>query len=72
MEHSFEIGDLLTLKSGGHLMTAVSISHKDGILCAWSVKGDIKLKSFPSPALVKAKEPLTLAELVNESYKQSG
>jgi hypothetical protein len=52
-------------------MTVVSID-KDAVTCDWSVKGDIKSKSFPAAALEKAAEPekpRSLRELILESMK---
>jgi hypothetical protein len=49
---AFEIGDTVSLNSGGHLMTIISIDD-DLACCAWSVKGDVKSKSFPIKALKK-------------------
>jgi uncharacterized protein YodC (DUF2158 family) len=69
MKQSFNIGDTVTLSSGGHLMTVVSIDRKGVITCAWSVKEEVKSKSFPSAALTKADKPQTLAQLVASSYK---
>jgi uncharacterized protein YodC (DUF2158 family) len=68
VEQSFKVGDIVTLACGGHLMTVISIDPEKGITCAWSVKDDIKSKSFPGAALIKAKKPLTLEELLAESY----
>jgi uncharacterized protein YodC (DUF2158 family) len=64
----FKIGDTVTLKSAGHLMTIVSIERKC-VTCAWSVKGDIKSNSFPADALIKADKPVTLEQLVLASQK---
>jgi uncharacterized protein YodC (DUF2158 family) len=70
MKHSFKIGDIVTLSSGGHLMTVVSIDQED-VTCAWSVKDDVKSKSFPSDALTKAEKPATLEELLSESFSSA-
>lgn len=64
IKQSFEIGDTVTLTSGGHLMTVISIAPKDMITCAWSVRGDVKSKGFPRAALIKADKPQTLEELL--------
>ncbi|KJC51718.1 hypothetical protein UP09_02185 [Bradyrhizobium sp. LTSP885] len=61
---SFEIGDTVTLTSGGHLMTVISIDPEDVVTCAWSVREDIKSKGFPGAALIKADKPQTLEELL--------
>jgi uncharacterized protein YodC (DUF2158 family) len=62
MEQSFKIGDTVTLTSGGHLMTVISIDPEDVIMCAWSVREDVKSKGFPRAALIKADKPKTLEE----------
>ena len=49
----FKVGDTVKLNSDGHLMTVVSIA-EDSITCDWSVRGDVKSKSFPVAALKKA------------------
>lgn len=49
----FKVGDTVKLKSDGHLMTVVSVA-EDSITCDWSVRGDVKSKSFPVTALKKA------------------
>lgn len=64
MKQSFEIGDTVTLTSGGHLMTVISIDPEDVITCTWSVRGDVKSKGFPVAALIKADKPQTLEELL--------
>ena len=49
----FKVGDTVTLKSGGHLMTVASID-EGSVTCDWSLRGDIKSKSFPAAELQKA------------------
>jgi uncharacterized protein YodC (DUF2158 family) len=49
----FKVGDTVTLNSDCHLMTVISID-EDSITCAWSVRGDVKSRSFPVAALKKA------------------
>lgn len=49
----FKVGDTVKLNSDGHLMTVVSVA-EDSITCDWSVRGDVKSKSFPAAALKKA------------------
>jgi uncharacterized protein YodC (DUF2158 family) len=61
-------GDTVTLKSGGHLMTVASIDGEN-VSCAWSIKGDIKTKSFLASMLIEAEPPATLEQLVAASYK---
>jgi uncharacterized protein YodC (DUF2158 family) len=61
-KQSFKIGDTVTLTSGGHLMTVISVDSEDVITCAWSVKEDLKSKGFPRAALIKADKPKTLEE----------
>ena len=63
-KHPFEVGDTVTLASGGHLMTVISIDPEEAVTCAWSVREDIKSKGFPSAALIKANKPQTLEELL--------
>ena len=63
-KQSFEIGDTVTLTSGGHLMTVISIDPEDVITCAWSLRGDVKSKSFPLAALIKGDKPQTYEELL--------
>jgi uncharacterized protein YodC (DUF2158 family) len=63
-EQSFKIGDIVTLASGGHLMTVISIDREDAITCAWSVRGDVKSGGFPLAALIKGDKPQTLEELL--------
>ncbi|MHC6156568.1 DUF2158 domain-containing protein [Bradyrhizobium elkanii] len=70
MEQSLKIGDTVTLCSGGHLMTVISLDPDDRITCAWSVREDVKSKPFPSAALIKAAKPQTLEELLSESYRE--
>jgi len=70
-ETVFKIGDVVSLNSGGHLMTVVS-TDEGSVTCDWSVTGDIKSKSFPTGALKIAAEPavpLTLEELISEVVK---
>jgi uncharacterized protein YodC (DUF2158 family) len=66
MNQPFEIGDIVALKSGGHVMTVISID-QDVITCAWSVKDDIKSNGFPHAALTKAARPQTLEELLTDT-----
>jgi uncharacterized protein YodC (DUF2158 family) len=49
----FKVGDTVTLKSGGHLMTVASVD-EGSVTCDWSLRGDIKSKSFPAAELQKA------------------
>ena len=51
----FEVGDVVSLKSGGHLMTVASIN-EGSVTCDWSVSGDVKSKSFPAAELKHANE----------------
>jgi uncharacterized protein YodC (DUF2158 family) len=64
----FKVGDVVSLKSGGHLMTVASID-QGSVTCDWSVRGDIKSKSFPAAELKQAAAPLTLEQLVLGSMK---
>ena len=63
-----KVGDVVTLKSGGHLMTVASID-EGSVTCDWSVRGDVKSKSFPAAELQKADHPLTLEQLALASIK---
>jgi uncharacterized protein YodC (DUF2158 family) len=49
----FEVGDVVSLKSGGHLMTVASIN-EGSVTCDWSVRDDVKSKSFPAAELKHA------------------
>jgi uncharacterized protein YodC (DUF2158 family) len=64
-----KVGDTVSLNSGGHAMTIVSIDD-NCVTCDWSVKGDVKSKSFPVAALKKADPPATLEQLISASYEQ--
>jgi uncharacterized protein YodC (DUF2158 family) len=57
----FEVGDTVKLNSDGHLTTVVSIA-ENSITCDWSVRGDVKSKSFPVAALKKAVSDETAKE----------
>jgi uncharacterized protein YodC (DUF2158 family) len=59
-----KVGDVVSLKSGGHLMTVAAID-EGSITCGWSLKGDTKSKSFPAAALKEAVEPLTLEQMLH-------
>jgi len=63
--NSFKIGDTAMLRSGGHLMTVVSVDGND-VTCAWSVRDDVKTKLFPSDALIKGEKPQTIEGLLRE------
>ena len=68
----FKIGDTVTLKSGGHLMTIASING-ELVTCDWSVRGDIKSKSLSSAQLLKAdlpQKPLSLEEIVTAMHSK--
>jgi uncharacterized protein YodC (DUF2158 family) len=49
-----KVGDTVTLKSGGHLMTVASIDDEGSVTCNWSVKEHVKSKSFSAAALQAA------------------
>ena len=57
----FQVGDTVALNSGGHLMTVVSVD-ENSITCDWSVRGDVKSKSFPATALKRAVSEQTAQE----------
>ena len=52
-----KVGDTVTLKSGGHLITVASIDDEGSVTCDWSVRGDVKSKSFLAAELQKAGLP---------------
>jgi uncharacterized protein YodC (DUF2158 family) len=56
-ETVFKVGDVVSLNSGGHLRTIISVD-ENSVTCVWSVKGDAKLISYPAKALKKADAPL--------------
>jgi uncharacterized protein YodC (DUF2158 family) len=60
----FKAGETVKLNSDGPLMTILSID-RNGVKCAWSMKGDIKEKSFPAVALTKADRPAALKKLLS-------
>lgn len=62
----FKVGDTVALKSGGHVMTVTSIDG-ESVTCAWSLKDDVKSKSFPAAALEKGERAKTLEELLSDS-----
>jgi uncharacterized protein YodC (DUF2158 family) len=72
----FKVGDTVRLKSGGHLMTVASMD-ENSVTCDWSVRSDIRSKSFPAAELEKADTPpppLATAELVQSTilYEDTG
>jgi uncharacterized protein YodC (DUF2158 family) len=70
MKRTFKIGDTVALKSADDpLMTVLAID-RNGVTCAWSVKGDIKTKIFSDAALRNVDKPMTLEQLVSASYKK--
>jgi uncharacterized protein YodC (DUF2158 family) len=56
-ETVFKVGDVVSLNSGEHLRTIISVD-ENSVTCVWSVKGDAKSKSYPAKALKKAEAPL--------------
>jgi uncharacterized protein YodC (DUF2158 family) len=58
-----KVGDTVSLNSGGHVMTVASVDG-DSVTCDWSVKGDVKSKSFAAAELKKAEAPLTTLEQI--------
>jgi uncharacterized protein YodC (DUF2158 family) len=52
-----KVGDTVTLKSGGHVMTVASIGDEGSVTCDWSVKDDVKSKSFSAAELQQADLP---------------
>jgi uncharacterized protein YodC (DUF2158 family) len=62
----FTVGDVVRLKSGGHLMTVASID-EGSVACDWSVRGDIKSKSFPAAELEEANPPISLEEILRKA-----
>lgn len=61
-----KVGDIVTLKSGGHLMTVASID-EGSVTCDWSVRGDVKSKSFPAAELQKADQPRSAESTIDVS-----
>jgi uncharacterized protein YodC (DUF2158 family) len=64
----FKVGDVVRLKSGGHLMTVASID-EGSVACDWSVRGDIKSKSFPPAELEEADPPISLEQMVLRAHE---
>jgi uncharacterized protein YodC (DUF2158 family) len=56
-ETVFKVGDVVSLNSGEHLRTIISVD-ENSVTCVWSVKGDAKSTSYPAKALKKADAPL--------------
>lgn len=50
---TLNVGDTVCFNSGGHLMTILSIED-EAATCVWSVRGDVKSKSFPTKTLRKS------------------
>jgi uncharacterized protein YodC (DUF2158 family) len=67
----FTVGDVVRVKSGGHLMTVVSID-QGSVTCDWSVRGDIKSKSFPAAALEEAAPPPSLEAILGKLEREDG
>jgi uncharacterized protein YodC (DUF2158 family) len=59
---AFKVGDVVRLKSLGHVMTVASID-ESSVTCDWSLRGDIKSKSFAAAELEKADPPPTLGQI---------
>jgi uncharacterized protein YodC (DUF2158 family) len=57
------VGDTVSLNSGGHIMTVASID-EGSVTCDWSVRGDGKSKSFPVAELKKAEPPFSLEDVL--------
>jgi uncharacterized protein YodC (DUF2158 family) len=53
---TFEVGDIVELKTGGIPMTAGELDPKKGRRCAWSVKDGIKEKFLPEGMLRPSQE----------------
>ena len=53
---ALKVGDTVTLKSDGHLMTVASID-EGSVTCDWSVRGDVRSKSFLAAELQKRTNP---------------
>lgn len=54
------VGETVSLKSGGPVMTVREVQFVDGVesaTCEWLVKGKVKTKQFPAAMLVKATPP---------------
>ncbi len=59
---SFQIGDIVRLKIGSHLMSVGAVE-KDDVTCDWALKGDIRSRKFNQTQLEIATLPVTLDEL---------
>jgi uncharacterized protein YodC (DUF2158 family) len=68
-ENQFAVGETVSLNSGGRLMTVLSIDGET-ITCVWSVREDIKTKSFPAPVLKKAEEPRTVEQMLKALWAE--
>lgn len=53
---ALKVGDTVTLKSDGQLMTVASID-EGSVTCDWSVRGDVGSKSFLAAELQKTEQP---------------
>ncbi|GIC28380.1 DUF2158 domain-containing protein [Vibrio cholerae] len=53
----FNIGDTVTLKSGGPLMTVTARDYMENFICTWfGPNQELKSGSFPSAALVASSD----------------
>jgi len=67
----FKVGDVVRLKSGGHLMTVAAID-EGPVTCDWSVRGDVKSKSFRAAALETAEPPISLEQMLLRIEEKGG
>lgn len=54
---TFQLGDVVRLKSGGPPMTIGAIDDRGGILCEWFKDAELKSSYFASHSLELVKQP---------------
>lgn len=56
--HKFQVGDVVTLKTGGPAMTIRDTPHdaRTAIICQWFEGDELKNWAFPKEMLVKVEE----------------
>jgi uncharacterized protein YodC (DUF2158 family) len=67
-ETSLKVGDTVSLKSGGPLMTVNSIEGEDSVICKWFVNNIRKEDRFANAAVKKVDGPQTLDELFSGGW----
>jgi uncharacterized protein YodC (DUF2158 family) len=63
---ALKVGDTVSLKSGGPLMTIDSIKDEDSVTCRWFAKDVLKQASFFAATLRKVDGPQTLDEMFSD------